>query len=301
MADNKRYYWLKLKDDFFTDKKIKKLRNIAGGDTYTIIYLKMQLLSLKNKGILYFDEIEDTFEEEIALEIDENVDDVKVCIMYLLKCGLMEMKDNDEYSMIQTQELIGSETSSTIRSRKSRKIKSEREKMLQCNTNATQVQHKCNGDIYIDIDIDKEIDIDIEKEKDIEKENKEKDEIGHLSLKCPTKIEIEKDNIYCLANQDKIPYQDIVNYLNSRIGSNYKYTTNKTQTLIRTRFKEGFNYDDFIKVIDNMYNEWFFDKQMKPYLRPETLFGNKFESYLNRPIRNKTTKDIYNDFDWSEF
>ena len=47
MTDNRKYYWLKLKDDFFKSRVIKKLRKIAGGDTYTIIYLKMQLLSIK--------------------------------------------------------------------------------------------------------------------------------------------------------------------------------------------------------------------------------------------------------------
>lgn len=150
---NKRYYWLKLKEDFFRDKKIKKLRNIAGGDTYTIIYLKMQLLSLKNEGLLFFEGVENTFEEEIALELDENIDDVKMCVMYLLKNNLMEIGENDNYIMLQTQESIGSETDSTIRSRKSRKLKTEREKLLQCNTPAT----KCNGDI--DIELDKEIDI----------------------------------------------------------------------------------------------------------------------------------------------
>jgi predicted phage replisome organizer len=64
------YYWLKLNKDFFKGKEIKKLRKIAGGDTYTIIYLKLQLLSLKDEGKLYFDGIEETFAEELALELD---------------------------------------------------------------------------------------------------------------------------------------------------------------------------------------------------------------------------------------
>ena len=67
----KRYYWLKLPDDFFRQKPIKKLRKIAGGDTYTVIYLKMLLISLKNDGKLYFDGVEDNFCEELALELDE--------------------------------------------------------------------------------------------------------------------------------------------------------------------------------------------------------------------------------------
>lgn len=62
----KRCYWLKLKADWFLDKRIKKLRFIAGGDTHTIIYLKMMLLSLKDEGKLYFEGVEDNFASEIA-------------------------------------------------------------------------------------------------------------------------------------------------------------------------------------------------------------------------------------------
>ena len=58
MATNKRYYWIKLKEEFFTDKRIKRLRRISGGDTYTIIYLKLLLLSLKDEGKLYLDGVE---------------------------------------------------------------------------------------------------------------------------------------------------------------------------------------------------------------------------------------------------
>ena len=99
--ENKRYYWLKLKDDFFKDKRIKKLRKIAGGDTYTIIYLKMQLLSLQDEGRLSFDGIEETFEEEIALQIDEDIEDVKITIGYLLSVGLMEQKETNKYDLIE--------------------------------------------------------------------------------------------------------------------------------------------------------------------------------------------------------
>lgn len=57
----KRYYWLKLPDGFFRQKAIKKLRKIAGGDTYTIIYLKMLLVAMKQDGRLYFEGVEATF------------------------------------------------------------------------------------------------------------------------------------------------------------------------------------------------------------------------------------------------
>ena len=160
MADNRRYYWLKLKEDFFTDKRIKRLRKISGGDTYTIIYLKLLLLSLKDSGKLYYDGVETDFIKELALTIDETEDDVMVTVNYLMAQGLMEIiTENDEYFLTEIPSLIGSETASTRRSRKSRE-----QKALQCNTGATPTQQNCNGDI----EIEKEIDIEIEKERELE-------------------------------------------------------------------------------------------------------------------------------------
>lgn len=162
MADNRRYYWLKLKEDFFTDKRIKRLRKISGGDTYTIIYLKLLLLSLKDSGKLYYDGVETDFIKELALTIDETEDDVMVIVNYLVAQGLMEIiTENDEYFLTEIPSLIGSETASTRRSRKSRG-----QKALQCNTGATHcnlLQQNCNGDI----EIDKEIDIELEKEGEL--------------------------------------------------------------------------------------------------------------------------------------
>ena len=160
MAENKRYYWLKLMDDFFDSKRIKKLRKMAGGDTYTIIYLKMQLLSLKKGGYLEYSGLEDEFYKEIALDIDEDEINVQVTIQYLLSCGLLETSDSIEYKLPFVQDNLGSETASTRRSRKSRE---NAQKMLQCNSVATEcnkLQQNCN----VEIDIEKDIDTDIEKE-----------------------------------------------------------------------------------------------------------------------------------------
>ena len=156
MAGNKRYYWLKLMDDFFDSKRIKKLRKMAGGDTYTIIYLKMQLLSLKKGGYLEYSGLEDEFYKEIALDIDEDEINVQVTIQYLLSCGLIQTADNIEYLMPFVQDNLGSETASTRRSRKSRE---NAQKELQCNSGATEcniLQQNCNVEIEKDIEIDKE-------------------------------------------------------------------------------------------------------------------------------------------------
>lgn len=89
--------------------------------------------------------------------------------------------------------------------------------------------------------------------------------------------------------KERIPYSQIVDYLNDKIGTAYRASSQKTKTLIHSRFAEGFTLDDFKAVIDTMSTEWSHDPKMSVYLRPETLFGTKFESYLNRP--KKTRKE----------
>jgi uncharacterized phage protein (TIGR02220 family) len=74
--------------------------------------------------------------------------------------------------------------------------------------------------------------------------------------------------------------REIVEYLNRKTGKNFKYSTDATQTKIRARIREGFTKEDFFAVIDNRCAEWKTDEIMSVYLRPETLFGTKFESYL---------------------
>jgi predicted phage replisome organizer len=130
----KRYYWLKLKEEFFLDKEVKKLRKIAGGDTYTIIYLKLMLLSLKTDGKLYFDSIEDTFAEELALEIDEDAENVRVTLMYLEKMNLLQIINEEEMYLTQMDSLILSESESAQRVRRHRaKIKGLEERSDETN------------------------------------------------------------------------------------------------------------------------------------------------------------------------
>lgn len=82
--------------------------------------------------------------------------------------------------------------------------------------------------------------------------------------------------------KELIPYVEIVNYLNHAANKNFKHSTNKTKSLIKSRWDEGFKLEAFKKVIDTKTNEWMNDPKMNDYLRPETLFGTKFEGYLNQ-------------------
>lgn len=174
MAESKRYFWLKLHKDFFQRKEIKRLRKIAGGDTYTIIYLKMLLRSIMSEGKLYFDGLEEDFAAEVALDLDESEENVKITITYLLNSGLLEMRSDDEYYLPDTKNSTGCETAVAARVRRHR----EKQKALQCNTDVTEVKHLCNGEIEKEKELDKEKDIEIEhRDRDISisttRENKE--------------------------------------------------------------------------------------------------------------------------------
>jgi predicted phage replisome organizer len=193
----KRYFWLKLYDDFFTSKRIKKLRSVAGGDTYTIIYLKMQLKALKTEGYLYFDGVMSDFAEELALDIDESVEDVKVTINYLMSVGLLETNDGEEYKLPFLDKCIGSENASAQRVREHR----AKQKALQCNTDVTEVKQVCNAEI------------DIEKDKEIDKSKSNK-------FTPPT---LEEVQAYCKERNNTVDAETFINFYESKgwyVGKN---------------------------------------------------------------------------------
>lgn len=94
-----------------------------------------------------------------------------------------------------------------------------------------------------------------------------------------------KKDIVEQSSTTPLPYEEIVQYLNQKTNKNFKSTSKVTQRHIRARLAEGFTVSDFKQVIDKKCSDWLRDQKMKEYLRPETLFGTKFESYLN----SKTT------------
>lgn len=117
----KRYFWLKLRDHFFDQKEIKLLRKMVVGDTLTIIYLKMLLKSLQNEGWLYFEAIGETFAEELALDLEEDVENVQMTLKYLQSKGLLKAIETDEFFLECVPEMIGCEGYSAERRRHLRK------------------------------------------------------------------------------------------------------------------------------------------------------------------------------------
>ena len=260
----KRYYWLKLNEDFFDDDTVTYLEEQENGHEYVIFYLKLCLKSLKDEGSLirYVGNTLMPYDSKALAKLtNTSIDTVNVCMKAFHDIGLIEVKETGEIYMSQINEMIGSETDNAKRVRKHRLMKNKQKalqsngKALQCNSDVT----KCNTEIDIEIDIEKEIDI--------------------------------------------IPYKEVIDYLNEKAGTKYKHTTSKTKTLIKARYEEGFELDDFKNVIDKKVNTWL-NTDMSKYLRPETLFGTKFEGYLNEmqvnENRSNNVMEKYSgkEYDW---
>ena len=153
--NKKRYYWLKLKSDFFDEKYIKALRKLPQGDSLTIVYLKMQLKSLKTEGIIRYESILPDSISELAMVLDENENIVKLAVSALVTFGVVEKWENDTFYMVAMQELIGSESQSAERVRKHRG-----NKLLHCNTYVTD----CNAELEKEVELEKKSYVEGEKE-----------------------------------------------------------------------------------------------------------------------------------------
>jgi predicted phage replisome organizer len=208
MSEPKRYFWLKLHKDFFQRKEIKRLRKIAGGDTYTIIYLKMLLRSIMSDGKLYFDGLEDDFASELALDLDEKEENVQITIQYLLKSGLLEMCSDEEYYLPDTKDSTGCETAAASRMRRCRAKKDKLER-----NNVTPMLQ--NGYGEIEIELEKEIKI----EKEIDSSAKSTT-TKRKRFEKPTLSEIEQ---YCIERNNNVNAEQFYDYYESngwKVGKN---------------------------------------------------------------------------------
>jgi len=169
-TNNKKYYWLKLDRHFFRNARVRKLRKLAGGDTFTIIYLKLMLLSIEYEGILIYEGIEESFEKEMALKIEEETENVHITINYLRSQGLLVEKDGDGFL---PDIPIGSETQSNVY---------KKEKRLE------KFQSTSN---QIPIDIRDNINKEIYKDKELNNSCSFSDEKNE----CDTTKPIQKDSV----------------------------------------------------------------------------------------------------------
>lgn len=213
---------MKLKENFFQDKTIKKLRKIAGGDTYTVIYLKLMLLGLKDGGKLFFDGVENSFHEELALEIDEDSENVKFTLMFLEKTGLLEEINESELFLTRMPEMIGSETDKAELMRRKRA-----QNRVQSGNNVTGA---LPGVTLCYTEIERE------KDKEIDKEIEREKEETAAELPAPPR--------------PSVPYEAIKDFYNQVCVSFPRCTTmsENRKKAIKARFTSGYTLEDFKKV-----------------------------------------------------
>lgn len=201
MAKNKTkiYFWLRLDNNFFKNLAIKQLRRMSGGDTYVIIYQKMMLQSLENQGFIYFEGVLDSLAEEIAMALDENVEDVQVTIAYFQSKGLLQIGEENKIFLEQVPMLLDQETNWNRYKRQQNK----RLEKFQPHSNHLPT------DIDIDIDKEKKLDINLDIKSEVEVEK-----IGNST----TADEKSNSNIFDYYQQrigmiDGYQYQKLKDYL----------------------------------------------------------------------------------------
>lgn len=239
----KKYYWLKLKTDFFTSRAMKKLRKIAGGDTYTVIYLKLQLLSLQDEGLLYYEGVEPTFYEEMALALDEDEENVRATLLFLENMGLIIQKSDHEYMLTEVPYLIGGESESAERVRRFRDKKALHRNGEVTTSNALVTN--CNTEI----DIEKDIEKDIEIEKSESKPKRKR-------FIPPTLEEVQS---YCNERNNNVDPQRFIDYYTSNGWQVGKNKMKDWRAAVRTWERNGYskpksNNNKAAEELDDFYN-----------------------------------------------
>ena len=220
---------------------------MPGGSDYVLIYLGMQLLSLENEGKLYFEGTEENFAEQMALELDENIDAVRMTIMFLEKHNLIEFgEEQDEYILPEVIGSIGSETATAERMRKMR----ERKKSLGCNNVTPQLHYVT--DSYTERE--KEREEEKEKDREREKENsvthsqtiKEKFSVLLQMIAKATKTTVHQVSL-------QINPMEIIDRLDDYIEAinQSEYLQGKSSTLPVIR-----NYTQVDKVLSGFYKTY---------------------------------------------
>lgn len=266
VADNEKYYYLRLKEDFFEDDAIQIIEAMPDGYLYCNILLKLYLKSLKFNGKLMFNERIPYNTDVLAVITRHKVGVIEKALEIFKDMGIIDILDNGAMYILDIQNFIG-KTSTEADRKRSYREKIEQEKIEINGQMSGQISDKST----LEIDIEKEI------EKKIDKE--------------------PKNNVELIKN--------IINYLNEKAGTNYRYQTSTTQKFINARLSENFTVDNFKTVIDKKVTEWK-KTDMEKFIRPETLFGAKFESYLNQKISNlgqqqKPNNNNFNNFPQREY
>ena len=171
MGENSKFYWLKLKIDFFKRHDIRIIEEMENGKDYILFYLKLLLESVTHEGQLRFSETIPYNEKMLSVITNTNVDIVRSAMKVLLELKMIEILDDSTIYMSEVLKLTGSETAAAERMRRSRnnqKTLAERNNV----TNECDIVQKCHTELEKELEKELEIDIEIEKDNKSDKPTK---------------------------------------------------------------------------------------------------------------------------------
>lgn len=251
--------WVKLNVDMFDDEKIKIIQSMPDGDAILVIWIKLIALAGKTNdgGYIYISENIPYTEEMLSVIMNKPIMTIKLAMETFANLNMIE-NDTKGIYLLNFEKHQSLDRMQEIKEYNRIAQRKSREKRKALVT-AKDVSMTVN-DMSMTSQRGQETDIDKDKEGEEEK--------------------------------DTIPYDSIVAYLNEKAGTNYRASSAKTKTAIHARFADGFTEDDFRTVIDKKCAEWI-GTEWEKFLRPETLFGTKFEGYLNANVVKNTQKKSY--------
>lgn len=258
--EEKKFYWIKLRTDFFNREDIDFLLSQENGCQYVVLYQMLCLNTANTNGRLESQMNEVIIPYDVKKIVRDtkyfDIDTVRVALELYRKLGLIYEEEDKILKISNIESMIGSESANrdAIKKRQQRLKQKIQEGTLQGTKEGTNCLIE-NRDKILEY-----------RDKSIDNRN----------------------------------IENIIKYLNLKTNKNYKYTNNNINK-IKARLKEGFTLENFKEVIDKKCLDWLNDKEMNKYLRPETLFGNKFESYLQQDYKELTTKDLAEYMDFSDF
>lgn len=240
--------WIKLSTQMFEDEKIRLIESMPEADTILIVWVKLlsQAGRANANGYIYLSETIPYTDEMLATIFNRPLPTVRMALEVFQQFGMIDIDSDNFISITNWDKHQSIEGLDKIREQTRLRVEKHREKK-RLTTGNNDVTLQGNG-----IVTDKEEELELEEDKERDKEI------------------------------ESIPFVEIINYLNETASANYRHQTQKTRDLIKARWNEGFQLKDFKQVIDIKTAEWLTDEKMSIYLRPTTLFGTNFESYLNQ-------------------
>lgn len=251
--------FVKLSTNMFDDEKIKLIEQMPESDTLLIIWVKLLAQAGKTNasGYIYLSENVPFTEEMLSAIFNRPLGVVRMALNTFKQFGMIEINDNHYISICNWEKHQNVDAMNKIREDTRKRVAKHREKQkalaLEASSNVTR-----NVTVTQSNEQERR-----SKKEEVRKKNKD------ILSGNPT------------VDESEIPFKLITDLLNQMSEKNYRHTTPKTQQLIRARWNEGFRFDDFKKVILAKCFEWRDNPDMNKFLRPETLFGTKFEGYLN--------------------